>query len=82
MPKQVNLRMQYNADSVVVFEVDDGHRYEVVRWTEDELEADPNLPQTVEQTREMVEKSPMGLIEKLYGTVELWEEEKEHRKLD
>lgn len=82
MPQEVDLRMQYNAESVFVFELDNGTRYEVVRWTKDELEADPNLPQTVEQTREMVQESPRGLIEKLYGTVASWEDQKEQRKLD
>lgn len=82
MPQTVDLRMQYNAESVFVFEIDNGERYEVVRWTKDELEADPNLPETVELTREMVQESPRGLIEKLYGTVPAWEDAKDNRKLD
>lgn len=80
--EELTLRMQYNSDSVFVFEVDEGVRYEVVRWTKDELNQDPNLPQTVEEVQKMVENSPRGLIQKLYGTIRAWNETKENRKLD
>lgn len=82
MARDIDLRMQYNSDSVVVFEIDeDGSKYEVVRWTKDEKEETNNLVETVETTRELVEESPRGLIEKLYGSVEEWDKQKENRQL-
>lgn len=83
MTREIDLRMQYNAESVVVFEVgESGTKYEVVRWTTDELEETNNLVETVENTRELVEQSPRGLIEKLYGTIEAWDEQKDQRILN
>lgn len=78
---ELDLRMQYNEESVFVFEVDNGERYEVVRWTKDELEQTNGLVDTVEDTREMVEETPRGLIQKLFGTVEAWNDIKDDRKL-
>lgn len=81
MTRDITLQMQYNKDSVFVFEEIDGVRYELVRWTKDDLEASPSLPETVDAVREMVEESPRGLVQKLYGSVEEWDNRKENRKL-
>lgn len=78
----LDLRMQYNEDSVFVFELDDGVRYEVVRWTTDELARTEGLVDTVEETRMMVQNSPRGLLQKLFGTVENWRSVRENRRLD
>lgn len=83
MSEELDIRIQYNKDSAFVFELgDDGKRYELVRWTEDELTETENLDSLVDSTRQMVEKSPTKLVEKLFGTVEEWERQKEQRCLD
>lgn len=77
---EFDIRVQYNEDSVVVFELEDDSRYEIIRWTTKELETTEGLLDTVETTKEMAKESPRGLIEKFFGTVANWNEVKDQRK--
>lgn len=81
MSNTVTLRMQYNADSVVIFEVDTHSKYEVARFTESELHETDGLPETIAQFRTLVEQNPQALLAKLYGSVERWETIKSEKEI-
>jgi hypothetical protein len=79
----LDLRVQYGKDTVTILEFDDGNRYEVVRWTEDEIDQlGDELLQIVENTKEMVESNPEKIIEILYGSIESWNQKRDARKWD
>jgi len=81
MSHSTTLRMQYNADSVVIFEVDRHRKYEVARFTESELHETNGLPETIAQFRTLVEDNPNALLAKLYGSVERWERIKPEKEM-
>ena len=83
MSDNLTVKMQYNADSVCVYEIgESGTKYELVRWSKDEVEKNPDLPQNIEAIREIVEKDPKILVQKLYGTVYNWHKKKGQKKLE
>lgn len=77
----LDLRVQYGVDTVTILEFDDGQRYEVARWTEDELEtAGPELQTVIENAEELVKTDPERVLDILYGGRTEWERERENRK--
>lgn len=77
MTHKRNLHIRYNKTDVVIFEADGQDQYEVIRWTKDELQATPTLPETIEVLEEMVEESPNALLCKLYGSLDEWDKQKQ-----
>lgn len=81
MSRDVVLRIQYNAESVLIFEVERGIKYEVARFTKDDMDATAGLPETIDQFRELAETNPSMLIAKLHGSVEAWDAMKSEREI-
>jgi len=77
MSNDINLYIKYNIDSVVIFEVDDGEKYEVIKWTEKDLETTENLPIIINEIRQMLEANPKNVIRKYYGSVDEWNQKKQ-----
>ncbi len=78
----MNLRVQYGEDTVTVLEIDDGNRYEVAHWHEDELDENPDLLDIVENAETLAKENPRELIKRLYGSVDAWERQRENRQWD
>jgi len=78
----MDLKVRYGADTVTILEYDDGHRYEVAHWTEDELEWSPDLHDTIEKATTLAKEDPKELIRRLHGSVAEWQRERENRQWD
>lgn len=72
---------RYGEDEISIIEKYEGEEYELVKWIEDEVEQNPDLKDTVENTVEMVKNNPEKVVRRLYDEIYLWEEERENRKL-
>ena len=82
MGDDIDIRLQYNMDSVVLFEYEDGEQYEIARWIEDEISETNGLAGTIDNLREMVENNPESVVEKLYGSVSNWRAKRDKRSLN
>lgn len=68
-------------DSITILEYDDGRRYEVVRWLEDELE-NPGVSDAVENAKRLAKEDPEELIRRIHDSVAHWESIRENREWD
>jgi hypothetical protein len=78
----MDLKVRYGDDTVSILEVEHGRRYEVAHWTQDEVEADPNVARLADNAAQMAQENPRELIKRLYGSVEAWEHERRNRRWD
>lgn len=81
MSRNVVLRVQYNADSVLIFEVHNGMKYEVAQFTTEDLQETQGLPETIDRFAEIAESNPRALLVKLHGSVSAWDAQKEKRAI-
>jgi len=75
----MNLIVQYGNDSITIFEIDNGKRYEVVRWLEDEIDEDVNLQHKVDKSVKLAKNNPIKLIQLIHGSVTEWNKKRENR---
>lgn len=82
MSEDIHLRIQYNAESVVIFEANGNNRYEVIRWTKEDLENSPQIPHNIEVLEKMVKTNPEALIKKIHGSVKEWDTIKHSKQIE
>lgn len=82
-PKEIDLRVQYGADSLVILEFDGSKRYEVVRWNADDIERDPHVREAADHAKGLVETGQTEeLLKVIYGGIEQWMDARQDRRID
>jgi len=78
----MKLIVQYGKDSVTILEVENGKKYEVVHWLEEEIEESVNLRDKVDYAVDLAKDNPEELIRLIHGSLHNWSKEKENRVWD